>query len=50
VKPEIASAVSEAFVIVGALIVGLVSVLLVKVWVDVSCTTELGNVGVPPIV
>lgn len=44
------SALIVAFVMVGELIVGLVSVLLVKVCTVVFCVTEEGNVGVPPIV
>jgi hypothetical protein len=44
------SAVIEALVIVGELIVGLVSVLFVKVCVAVFWVTEDGKVGVPPIV
>jgi hypothetical protein len=34
----------------GLLIVGEVSVLLVSIWGAVFCVTLLGNVGVPPIV
>jgi hypothetical protein len=49
-KPDTASAVMVALVIVGALIVGLVSILLVRVCEPVSVTTELGKVGVPPMV
>jgi hypothetical protein len=50
VYPVMLSAVIEALVIVGELIVGLVSVLFVKVCVAVFWVTEDGKVGVPPIV